>query len=198
MNQWYRWRSLEWWERKKVTIVWSRTANRITMLTKFQMYPESKVHGANMGPIWVLSAPDGPHVGPMNLAIRVSVVKKRLSNYKNRVRVCTWRCRYNIWVYESSQYYLMCAVPNWLQLVSRGRLGTGNPAPGVFEVKPGADKPADVRSSGPTTWHSMPTTGGGDTPTFINALRPKKWLPFCGWYFEIHFLESRYHLLKFR
>ena len=25
---------------------------------------------ANMGPTWVLSAPDGPHVGPMNLAIR--------------------------------------------------------------------------------------------------------------------------------
>ena len=33
--------------------------------------PNSKVHGANMGPTWVLSAPDGPHVGPMNLAIRV-------------------------------------------------------------------------------------------------------------------------------
>ena len=32
--------------------------------------PDSKVHGANMGPIWVLLAPDGPHVGPMNLAIR--------------------------------------------------------------------------------------------------------------------------------
>ena len=31
--------------------------------------PDSKVHWANMGPIWVLSAPDGPHVGPMNLAI---------------------------------------------------------------------------------------------------------------------------------
>ena len=28
------------------------------------------VHGAHMGPIWVLSAPDGPHVGSMNLAIR--------------------------------------------------------------------------------------------------------------------------------
>ena len=26
-----------------------------------------------MGPTWVLSAPDGPHVGPMNLAIRVAV-----------------------------------------------------------------------------------------------------------------------------
>ena len=34
-------------------------------------YPDSKVHGANMGPTWVLSAPDGPHVGPMHLAIRV-------------------------------------------------------------------------------------------------------------------------------
>ena len=32
--------------------------------------PDSKVHGANMGPTWVLPAPDGPHVGPMNLAIR--------------------------------------------------------------------------------------------------------------------------------
>ena len=31
--------------------------------------PDSKVHGANMGPTWVLSAPDEPHVGPMNLAI---------------------------------------------------------------------------------------------------------------------------------
>ena len=32
--------------------------------------PDSKVHGANMGPTWFLSAPDGPHVGSMNLAIR--------------------------------------------------------------------------------------------------------------------------------
>ena len=30
----------------------------------------SNVHGANMGPTWVLSAPGGPHVGPTNLAIR--------------------------------------------------------------------------------------------------------------------------------
>ena len=36
-------------------------------------YPYSKIHGANMGPTWVLSAPDGPHVGPMNLAIRVLI-----------------------------------------------------------------------------------------------------------------------------
>ena len=37
-------------------------------------YPDSKVHGANMGPTWVLSAPRGPNVGPMNLAIRVCIL----------------------------------------------------------------------------------------------------------------------------
>ena len=42
-------------------------------LKLIQCYPDSKVHGANKGPTWVLSAPDGPHVGPINLAI--SVVK---------------------------------------------------------------------------------------------------------------------------
>ena len=35
-----------------------------------QSNPDSKVHGANMGPTWVLSAPDGPHFGSRNLAIR--------------------------------------------------------------------------------------------------------------------------------
>ena len=29
--------------------------------------PDSKVPGANMGPTWGLSAPDGPHVGPGTL-----------------------------------------------------------------------------------------------------------------------------------
>ena len=31
--------------------------------------PESKVHGANMGPIWGRQDPGGPHVGPLNLII---------------------------------------------------------------------------------------------------------------------------------
>ena len=31
--------------------------------------PDSKVHGANMGPIWGQQGPGGPHVGPMNFAI---------------------------------------------------------------------------------------------------------------------------------
>ena len=32
-------------------------------------YTDCKIHGANMGPIWGLQDPGGPHGGPMNLAI---------------------------------------------------------------------------------------------------------------------------------
>ena len=34
-------------------------------------FPDSKVHGANMGPIWGRQGPGGPHVGSMNFAIWV-------------------------------------------------------------------------------------------------------------------------------
>ena len=34
-----------------------------------QDIPDSKVNGANMGPIWGRQDPCGPHVGHMNLAI---------------------------------------------------------------------------------------------------------------------------------
>ena len=43
--------------------------NIISNSWRLQHNPDSKVHGANMDPTWVLSAPSGPHVGPMNLAI---------------------------------------------------------------------------------------------------------------------------------
>ena len=31
--------------------------------------PDSKVHGASMGPIWDRQDPGGPHIGPMSLSI---------------------------------------------------------------------------------------------------------------------------------
>ena len=40
----------------------------------FNSLPDSKVHGANMGPIWGQQDPGGPHVGPMNLAIWVASI----------------------------------------------------------------------------------------------------------------------------
>ena len=44
------------------------------MVVGLVVYPDSKVHVAHMGPTWVLLAPGGSHVGPMNLAIRVGFV----------------------------------------------------------------------------------------------------------------------------
>ena len=38
--------------------------------------PDSKVHGANMGPIWGRQDPGGPHVGPMNCAICGNIKKQ--------------------------------------------------------------------------------------------------------------------------
>ena len=32
---------------------------------KYEIIPDSKVHGANMGPIWGRQNPGGPHVGPL-------------------------------------------------------------------------------------------------------------------------------------
>ena len=59
--------------------VWKRSPN-----------PDSKDHGANMGPIWVLSTPDGPHVGPMNRAIR------ELDAQLSRVWMGAWDTRVGI------------------------------------------------------------------------------------------------------
>ena len=41
----------------------------------YHQNPDSKIHEANMGSTWDLSAPDGPHVDPMNLAIRDIALK---------------------------------------------------------------------------------------------------------------------------
>ena len=40
--------------------------------------PDSKVHGANMGPIWGRQDPGGPHVSPMNFAIWEAYTKQEL------------------------------------------------------------------------------------------------------------------------
>ena len=47
--------------------------------------PYSKVHGASMMSTWVLSAPDGPHVGPISLAIRVHANTCRRKTYLRRL-----------------------------------------------------------------------------------------------------------------
>ena len=44
-----------------------------------------------MGPTWVLSAPYGPHVGPMNLAIRDATAATNLvAKYVLYVKIIIW------------------------------------------------------------------------------------------------------------
>ena len=62
--------------------------------------PDSKVHGANMGPTWVLSAPDGPHVGPMNLAVRGPFQRPPLPRYPP----AHWKCR----IFPLKSWYCYC------------------------------------------------------------------------------------------
>ena len=61
------------------------------------MIPDSNVHGANMGPIWGWQDPDGPHVGPMNLAIWDIA----------HVTCETWYriCVYHPWIYHTYHNY---------------------------------------------------------------------------------------------
>ena len=46
-------------------------------MNNYANHPDSKVHGANMEPTWVLSAPDGPHVGPMTFAIMAYILQTK-------------------------------------------------------------------------------------------------------------------------
>ena len=60
--------------------------------------PDSKVHEAYIGPHWGRQDPGGPHVGPMNLAIRAGVVQQTLdiSQYNLAHIAHPWRRQYVI------------------------------------------------------------------------------------------------------
>ena len=68
----YHWPFVMWinWCIKILELLADCLANRAVHWNWPLCNPDNKVNGANMGPTWVLSAPDGHHVGPMNLAIR--------------------------------------------------------------------------------------------------------------------------------
>ena len=60
--------------------------------------PDSKVHVANMGPTWVLSAPDGPYVGPMNFAIRGVLCSQNLCVLGDWCNIIHYnKVQYTVW-----------------------------------------------------------------------------------------------------
>ena len=100
-----------------------------TLDARQKPYPDSKVHEANMGPTWVLSAPDGPHVGPMNLASRIKLdFQSDLGGTLGKNFVITgwrWTCLsvidtiqhvnervpYNRWLIETKSITVRCSNP---------------------------------------------------------------------------------------
>ena len=80
MKQWYALYGLlcSYAQFRSMKYVWICVQTRAILFTN----PDSKIHGATMGPTWDLSAPDGPHVGPMNLAIRESMLSNIYGYYR--------------------------------------------------------------------------------------------------------------------
>ena len=99
--------------------------------TKHQSEWDSKVHGANMGPIWGRQDPGGPYIGPMNFAIWVSssdILPKTVSLQMIIICANTWPYKYkymNFMVFKQ----LKSKVTLWkLNVIS---MEADNPSPDV-------------------------------------------------------------------
>ena len=76
--------------------------------------PDSKVHGANMGPIWGRQDPGGPHVGNMNFAIWEGFVVffVSLSKLLNNSQHITKRTElHNVWN--------MCDIRHYFDIINK-------------------------------------------------------------------------------
>ena len=90
----------------------------VAQLSLVEITPDSKVHGANMGPTWVLSAPGGPHVGPMNFVTRDNII------YCISQGLCTWFVSVVAWqrlilTFKVSWDFLGSRRPFWMMSSSQ-------------------------------------------------------------------------------
>ena len=107
---------------KQDGVIQNGQQNFINLVT-LQSYPDNKVHGAKMGPTWVLSAPDGPHVGPMNLTIRV--VPVHLSCKEPLDSPCLWQ-----FPGQMHCLYPPATMDGWQGLQLQGSIRAGQPLKG--------------------------------------------------------------------
>ena len=88
--------------------------------------PDSKVHEANMGPIWDRQDPGGPHVGPMNFAIwggleRVGWVLSTSSSSRGYKALWPMPCTYSLRTHSpSSQMSTFPRAMHLFMIVSAG------------------------------------------------------------------------------
>ena len=95
-------------------------------------FPDNIVHGTNMGPTWALSAPDGPHVGPMlapwillsglfTLAVLYLTLKMRGPSYPGMIMSVS--CLLMPWLLASpghhQQWYWLCKIGRYLPYTTK-------------------------------------------------------------------------------
>ena len=124
-----------------ISTLWTKLVWTIMRLLSFgpdehRKHPDSKVHRANMGPIWGQPDPAGPHVGPMNFAIWAATKLPRskmmpamlyfplllhlqVLHFIEMYASCTNKYHihiYNIyilkfwWYYSASEYIFVCQI----------------------------------------------------------------------------------------
>ena len=83
------------------------------MRTITNINPDSKFHGANTGPTLFLLAPGGPHVNPMNLAIRECYLESQQSRNQHtpspKLFLC-WLLIRSFSFYSMKNYYCICRI----------------------------------------------------------------------------------------
>ena len=82
--------------------------------------PDSNVHGANMGPTRVLSAPDGPNVGPMDLGIWEGIYNQtqhRAQELLKNDEVVIWKRFLNYWPFVRGIHRLPAIPPQTVRTV---------------------------------------------------------------------------------
>ena len=80
---------------------------------------ESKVHGANMGPIWGRQDPVGPHVDPINFAIWVPFRNLRGHSYKyNTIPIICNQITFCYFPLSIPQWNYLIKIPPVLHLLS--------------------------------------------------------------------------------
>ena len=116
------WRTLysHWWHRRLLPRQPAKPPVAI------ELVPNSKVHGANMGPTWGRQDPGGTHVGPMNFAIMAtfSQISKRaicLQGSDNTIQALPASRRLGARVVDIIYHYTMLSlsIPSDMVLICR-------------------------------------------------------------------------------
>ena len=108
---------------------WCVYSGRYIEYFLLEISPDNKVHGANMGPIWVRQDPGGPHVGSMlsgRLRLRISALMQSSVAYEDRnniyvrkiyLKMSDFTCM--IFCMDIYIYIIKCDIPDWhIQLLT--------------------------------------------------------------------------------